>query len=230
MTWEDLCEVLTHPEHVRAALERAHGSEWLPQKLKVRLQSVEKAIAQAERQKQRLLDAYLGGVLELPEFERKRNELDGRRDALIAQKRQLEANARERVELAEIADSIEKFCEQVKIGLSGATFEQKRALVDLLIDRVIVTEEEVEIRYVVPTSPDGPHQPFCQLRTDYLPTPRVLVEARSMAAHSPSVRRGGFVGAGDEAQRASVRWDRPEGAITLYRHQLHRKQDGRSRR
>jgi site-specific DNA recombinase len=30
LVWEDLCEVLTHPEHVRAALERAHGGEWLP--------------------------------------------------------------------------------------------------------------------------------------------------------------------------------------------------------
>jgi len=41
-------------------------------------------------------------------------------------------------------------------------------LVELLIDRVIVSDEEVEIRYVVPTSPEGPHQPFCDLPTDYL--------------------------------------------------------------
>jgi hypothetical protein len=37
-----------------------------------------------------------------------------------------------------------------------------------LVDRVIVTDEDVEIRYVVPTSPNPPYQPFCQLRTDYL--------------------------------------------------------------
>ena len=39
---------------------------------------------------------------------------------------------------------------------------------ELLIDQVVVTDKEVEIRYVVPTSPDGPHHPFCHLRTDYL--------------------------------------------------------------
>src|SRR5437764_13026443 len=126
------------------------------------------AITHLERQKRRLLDAYLGGVLELPELERKRNELDGRFDTLLAQKRQLEASARERVELAKIADSIEQFCKQVKEGLSNAIFEQKRALVELLIDQVVVADEQVEIRYVVPTSPEGPHYPFCQLRTDYL--------------------------------------------------------------
>jgi hypothetical protein len=37
--------------------------------------------------------------------------------------------------------------------LAEATFEQKRQLVELLIDRVIVTMDEVEIRYVIPTSP-----------------------------------------------------------------------------
>jgi site-specific DNA recombinase len=125
-------------------------------------------LAHTERQRERLLEAYLGGVLELAELERKRKELGGRADALLAQERQLEASARERTELAAIADSIAEFCEQVRAGLAEATFEQKRRLVELLIDRVIVSEEEVEIRYVVPTSPEGPHQPFCHLRTDYL--------------------------------------------------------------
>jgi site-specific DNA recombinase len=168
VVWQDLCEVLTHPEHIEAALQRAHGSEWLPQELKARLLGVKKAIAQNERQNRRLLEAYLGGVLELAEFERKRKELKGRSDALLAQKRQLEATARKRIELCGISDSIEKFCEQVKAGLSNAAFQQRRALVELLIDRVIVTDEEVEIRYVIPISPEGPHQPFCHLRTDYL--------------------------------------------------------------
>ncbi len=168
LVWKDLCEVLIHPKLIESALQRAHGGEWLPQELKARLQSVSEALAQTERQQGRLLDAYLGGVLELAEFERKRKELGGRTDALLAQKRQLEAAAGERIELAGIADSIERFCEQVKAGLFTATFEQKRSLVELLVDRVVVTDEEVEIRYVVPTSPEGPHQPFCHLRTDYL--------------------------------------------------------------
>ena len=80
LVWQDLCEVLTHPEHIKTALRRAHGGEWLPEELKARLVGVEKAIAQTERQNKRLLDAYLGGVEELDEFERKRKELKGRND------------------------------------------------------------------------------------------------------------------------------------------------------
>jgi hypothetical protein len=36
---------------------------------------------------------------------------------------------------------------------------------------VVVTDGEVEIRYVLPTSPDGPHLPYCQLRKDHLDHP-----------------------------------------------------------
>jgi hypothetical protein len=42
--------------------------------------------------------------------------------------------------------------------------------VELLIDRVIVTGEEVEIRYVIPTSPRGEQSRFYQLRIDYCDT------------------------------------------------------------
>ncbi len=58
-------------------------------------------------------------------------------------------------------------CRQVRYGLETATFDRKRALAQLLIDHVVVTDEEVEIRYVVPISQAGSRYPFCQLRLDY---------------------------------------------------------------
>jgi hypothetical protein len=79
------------------------------------------------------------------------------------------------MELAGVAGSIEDFCERVRRGLADATFEQKRKLVELLIDRVIVTSEEVEIRYVIPTDPSSEQVRFCHLRSDYLPNPLVGV-------------------------------------------------------
>jgi site-specific DNA recombinase len=128
---------------------------------------VEQGLAGIERQHTRLLDAYLGEVIELTEFERKRHELERRRTALVAQLRQLEAMTDQYLELGRMADSIEEFCAQVRAGLEHATFAQKRALVELLIDCVIVTNEAVEIRYVIPTTRAGPRQRFCHLRIDY---------------------------------------------------------------
>ena len=167
LVWQDLCDVLTQPDIIAHALERAHGGHWLPQELKARLQGLAKAEQQLERQKQRLLDAYLAEVISLEELERKRTNLDQKQATARLQHKQLEATAQERVELAQIATSIEAFCAQVRPVLDEASFDQKRQLVELLIDRVIVSDDQVEIRYVMPTHPDGPHVPFCQLRADY---------------------------------------------------------------
>jgi hypothetical protein len=96
----------------------------------------------------------------LAELEHRRQELDRRRATLAAQQRQLDAVAEQRLELRAVADGIEAFCQRVRSGLATATFAQRRLLVELLIDRLVVTDGEVEIRYVLPTSPDGPHPPF----------------------------------------------------------------------
>ena len=59
--------------------------------------------------------------------------------------------------VTQVMTSIEGFCERVQRGLAQATFAQRRQLVELLIDRVIVTNGDVEIRYVIPTSPASVH-------------------------------------------------------------------------
>jgi len=167
LVWQDLREVLTQPDVIAHALERAHGGHWLPQELQARIDNLEKADKQLERQLQRLLEAYLMEVVTLPEFERKRQELTQKQDALRRQCTQLEATAEQRLELSQTAASIEAFCTQIRPTLNRANFAQRRQLVELLIDRVIVTDEEVEIRYVVPTKPGGPHVSFRHLCTDY---------------------------------------------------------------
>ena len=171
LVWADLCALLTDPAQVTHALARARGGAWLPQELQARQASIRQALGQLDRQAQRLLDAYLAQVIGLDELQRKRQELDRRQATLAAQQRQLEATAEQRLELAVVADGIERFCQTVRTGLATATFTQRRMLAELLIDRVIVTGGEVEIRYVLPTSPDGPHRPFCQLRKDHLDSP-----------------------------------------------------------
>ena len=168
LVWQDLGALLPDPAQVAHAVERARGGAWLPQAFQAQQATVRHAREQLERQQQRLLDAYLAEVVDLSEFERKRQELDGRGAALLAQQRQVEAVARQRLELSAVAQGIEDFCQTVRAGLATATFAQRRMLVELLIDRVIVTDGAVEIRYVLPWARDGPHLPFCHLRKDYL--------------------------------------------------------------
>jgi site-specific DNA recombinase len=79
---------------------------------------------------------------------------------LALQQSQLEAQVDRRREIAALTTSLHDFCNRVRRGLDTATFEQKRQLVELLIDRVIITDDTVEIRYVFPTSNGSEHVRF----------------------------------------------------------------------
>ncbi len=140
LVWQDLCTVLLDPELIRHALERAHGGHWLPHELQTRLAALTQATQELERYQERLLEAYLAKVIEMPEFERKRQEISQKRDALQKQSLQLQATASQRIALSQVAGSIEAFCAKIRPVLEQADFDQKRQLVELLVDRVIVTK------------------------------------------------------------------------------------------
>jgi site-specific DNA recombinase len=164
--------VLTHPESIAYALERAHGGHWLPQELQACREQLRKGRVNLEHQLERLTQAYLIEVMTLPEYQNRRQELERKSQALDMQACQLEVQADRQAELMGLVASVEAFCQRVQTGLTSATFEQKRALVELLIDRVVVTNGEVEIRYVIPLSPESEHIRFCHLRKDYFITQR----------------------------------------------------------
>ena len=183
LVWKDLCEVLTHPGCITDALQRAHGGGWLPQELEARRENLREGRAALKRQLERLTEAYLGEVIPLAEYRRRRQELEQKDEALEGQQRQLQAQADRRMELSGVAGSIEDFCARVQGGLEDATFEQRRRLVELLVDRVIVTDEEVEIRYVIPTDPSSEHVSFCHLRIDYSAYPHSVQEHTELSRH-----------------------------------------------
>ena len=176
LVWQDLCDVLTHPDSIARALERAQAGAWLPQELQARRTQVQSGMEHLARQIERVGDAYQAGAMPLAEYRHRRQALDERLHALERQRQQLEAQVDQHQAVTQVMASIEGFCEQVQRGLAQATFAQRRQLVELLIDRVIVTNGDVEIRYVIPTSPATAHVRFSHLRTNYLHrTPRTVL-------------------------------------------------------
>ncbi|GAC1306240.1 MAG: hypothetical protein NVSMB27_44690 [Ktedonobacteraceae bacterium] len=159
--------MLSDPSNLAEALRRAQGGNWLPQEMQARREQHRKALAALTAQMERLTEAYLAGVFPMEEYRQRRQELEQRLIALDQQHRLVEAQTRQQMEVSGICEALTDFCQRVQAGLAEATFEQKRQLVELLIDRVVVTMDEVEIRYVIPTSPRSEHIRFCHLHTDY---------------------------------------------------------------
>jgi site-specific DNA recombinase len=192
LVWNDLCQVLTHPEIIQTALERAQGGYWLPQELQARRENLRRGQVAWQTQLDRLTEAYLNGVIPLAEYQRRRSELEKKLQGLEDLENQLTRRVDRHNELAGLVTPIEDFCQRIQVGLENANFEQKRKLVELLIDRVIVKDEDVEIRYVIPTSPASEHIRFCHLRKDYFDLPAAIVGQDN----APGIchRLNGFVG------------------------------------
>jgi site-specific DNA recombinase len=190
LVWRDMCDLLTHPEQIAQALARAHGGGWLPQELQARREQLRQGQLGLERQLERLTEAYLLAVIPLAEYQRRRQVLEQRLQAMVLQADQLEAKVDRQAELAGWAASATDFCARVRAGLASADFTRKRQLVELLIDRVLVTDSEVEIRYVVPLSPGSEKVRFCHLRKDYFDDPHALVAERDVG-HRERVVVGG---------------------------------------
>jgi len=169
--WQDLCRVIADPALLAHEVHRAHSGAWLPQALQARQQTVRAAVAQLERQQERLLAAYLAEIIDRAEFARKRQEILQTLNGLAQQLRHLEAQAQQQHDVAAVAHGLTDFCQHLQPTLDHLTFDQRRQLVELLIDRVIVDDGQVEIRYVIPTGPKGAEAPFCHLRLDYLDRP-----------------------------------------------------------
>src|SRR5262249_29791720 len=157
------------------ALAHAQGGHWLPQQLQARRAQLAHGQAQLRKQLDRLTDAYLNELMALDEYQRRRQTLEQHCYALERQVDHLEAEARRHQDLAGLTASVEAFCARIRTGLQDATWQQQRQLVELLIDRVIVTDADVEIHYVLPTASASEQVRFCHLRTDYFHTVLVFV-------------------------------------------------------
>ena len=162
MVWHDLVEIVSEPEAILHALQRAHDGHWLPQQLQARKEALRKAQATLRQQIERLTEAYLAGIVHLPEYQRRRQELDSRDAGLEQQAKELSVHVDRQKDISDMAGSIEDFCRRIQTGLTNASFAQKR----ILVDRVLVINDQVEIRYVVPTHARAETTRFCHLRKD----------------------------------------------------------------
>ena len=165
--WNDLCVVLMQPDSIKEAVRRVQAGEWLPQELQQRQITTQKAAHALIQQIERVTEAYMAGIMGLEEYRRRRQEGEQRLQNVQRQQHELENQVAREHRFGDIAATIDAFCARLQQGLATASFEQKRQLIELLIDRVVVKRQEVEIRYVIPISPRGETTHFCPLRLNY---------------------------------------------------------------
>jgi site-specific DNA recombinase len=153
--WEHIKDLMRDPERLltqfedfaRSTSENGSREEAAAKKLEAHLRRL-------SREQTRLVDAYQAGIIELEELEERRAKIAQRREALRTRYEQQAQLRRRAAQAREVLEDLQVFCRRIDARLDEAAFEEKQAILQLLIERIIVGEDTLEIRHVIPL--DGP--------------------------------------------------------------------------
>src|SRR5262249_37064684 len=155
--WEDVRQLLSEPERVRAEYERRQRPETGPGR---EVEELNKLIHNLKRMISRLIDAYSDGLLDKSEFEPRLLAARGRLAKLEAECREQRGEATQEAELRLVIGQLEEFARRVAQELQESDWDQRGEVVRALVKQVEIDEQEVRIVYRVSPSPfeRGPQQ------------------------------------------------------------------------
>jgi site-specific DNA recombinase len=222
--WQHVCQLLQDPirllaqfqQYVRVATEGDEHKQAMTQALDVR-------IGRVEREDHRLLDAYQAGVIDLEELTERRQVLKDRLQGLREQQDQQARLRQERARAEAVLTDLTAFCERIQARLGDASFEDKQAILQLLIERIIVGKETLEIRHVIPLNGPGlGGSETVRLRSDgVLETPLPagsMQHGRNRSLQSAVGITGDQADTGESSGNQAAQEGQPEGTILTRAH------------
>ena len=151
VVWEDLARWLQEPEQLATQLEaqrekvrtvlEAYAAE------QRRLARDMRAVTQAI---ERLVDAYQAGAISLEELRGRRERLEESKQQCQARIADAERDHEQALAQRHVADEIRDLKERLRHGLERCSWEDRRAIVELLVEKVEVAEPTLRVHYVVP--------------------------------------------------------------------------------
>jgi site-specific DNA recombinase len=191
--WEHVGRLVKDPDLLMAQFE-AFRDETPGRPSAREEQQGQARLRRLEREETRLVDAYQAEAISLEELKERRHQLQARRRLLLAELDQQARLLSERQAAQAAYRELAEFCERVRTGLDNLLPVQRQQLLHLLVERVMVSDDAVEIRHVIslrqlragasPTIPDdrsrnsdaegaSPELPVSRLCSDRVRLPAV---------------------------------------------------------
>ncbi len=159
LVWEQTVKLLENPQTViDEYTSRIHEQKGEQQSLEKLIVKKAQEIRQITHEKERLLDLYQNGTLNLSEIESRLKKIRGKIKQLENEKQSLEYEQRQEGQQLQLVDQLQEFQKKVSANLKVLSFEQKKEIVRLLVKEVEVNikASEIVVRHVVPTSKSLP--------------------------------------------------------------------------
>ena len=151
LIWQAVVDLLHNPALLADAWESQNQAAEVSPDEADRLQSRLKTL---DRQWTRLLDLFQEEQIEKAELSLRKAGLDQERQNVELRLQQVTRQARQEQAKQQMLEDFATFCQQIEAGLSNSTPELQQEIIRLLIDHVVVGENEIVIKHIVPTDDD----------------------------------------------------------------------------
>ena len=157
--WRWTAKLLSDPALLRAHFEESCGDPAADGAGEREGARIERQLRMSGREIERLIDAYQAAAITLVELQERRRQIEDHGRHLRARLDEIRRQHSEREQQLRLLQSLEAFCAGIRDTLIDPPFETKQKVLRLVIDQVILEEDRLVIRHVVPTTPVGlqPH-------------------------------------------------------------------------
>jgi site-specific DNA recombinase len=153
VVWEHVRELLSNSELLRARYEEGQGDPAVDTREEQERERLRRKLLAVEREVQRLIDAYQAGVIELPELQTRRQRAEDHGQVLHARLQEIDQQQMEQTKELRLVQGLEEFCTSMHSALQNPEYDIKQKVLQLVVDRIVVDEQQLTIRHVVPTGP-----------------------------------------------------------------------------
>jgi site-specific DNA recombinase len=151
LVWDAVCELLRNPNLLADAWQAQCETDDSDPDEGDRLQQ---RLCTLDRQCSRLLDAFQDELIDNDELARRKRRLDAEREALRQRLDQLHRLSRRREAKAQMLEDFAVFCRKIEASLTDPTPEVQQEVIRLLIDHIVVEENIITIKHIIPTDDD----------------------------------------------------------------------------
>jgi site-specific DNA recombinase len=157
VVWDHVAGLLADPARLVAQFARFAAVEGGSDRERAADQLLHTRMERTSRADKRLLDAYEAGVISLTEMSERRHRLAEERRDLERQQQERERLRQQHAQAEAVRSSLEAFCARVGSRLQDTSVADRQTILQLVIERIIVGDGSLEIRHVIPLSPNQPN-------------------------------------------------------------------------
>ena len=148
--WNAMKSWIMEPETLRAELNSVLSIPEQWDSIERQWSDLSSSIRGYEGQISRITDAYQSGAIELDDLKKRRDILIAKISDAVKRRDEIAALRQRAISMESILSDVESFAVTIRNGLETLTFQEKRKLIELLVERVIVKGNNVTVENVVP--------------------------------------------------------------------------------